>query len=238
MIIAFYPGGGGNRYLQRLLGNDWTQPHISYDLTNTGQQYKHKYLTDHIPQSDSQYILTHCMNTQKIQHTFPGHPIVFIKSELQVSLQREWMLHGHQRFMDKKIKIKNTASRLEHYIAFKSPSWPMIDTEDQIDQLPAPIRQEVQIDYDKVINDTVEDLPGILAHLTRNTIDKINSAYEIINWHLNYYERFPVDFSGAEQVINIDIDNDDFSSVMTTELNLYQSEIFDQVWQVINEQQR
>jgi len=236
MIIASYPGAGGNRYLQRLLGNEWSTPTRSYDLTNIGQEYEHKYLLRDVLPTTSQYILTHCMNIQKIQYTFPGHPIVFIKSELQVSLQREWVLHGHQRFMDK--KIKNTASRLEHYIAFKAPAWPMIDTEDQIDQLPAPIRQEVQIDYDKVINNTVNELPDILTHLTRNTIDKINSAYEIINWHLNYYERFPVDFFGAEQVINIDIDNDDFSSLMTKELNLYQSEIFNQVWQAINEQQR
>ena len=234
MIIAFYPGAGGNRFLQRLLGNTWTQLHLSYDNTNATQQYKHRYLIDPIPHPNSQHILTHCMNSQKIQQTFPGHPIVFIKSKLQVSLQREWALHGHQRFMNQ--KIKNTVSRLEHYNAFKSPDWPNIDTEDQIDQLPVIIKQEVQTDYDNVINNTVKDSPSILAQLIRDNNDKINSAYEIIKWHLNYYQRYPVDFCRAEQVINIDNDNDDFSSVMTTELNLYQSEIFNQVWQAINEQ--
>jgi len=63
MIIAFYPGAGGNRYLQRLLGNDWTQPDTSYDLKTT-QLFSHRYLLDHVPQTDSPHILTHCMNKQ------------------------------------------------------------------------------------------------------------------------------------------------------------------------------
>lgn len=234
MIIAFYPGAGGNRYLQRLLGNDWTQPHTSYDPINTNQQYAHRYLLDHVPQTESQYILTHCMNSQKIQQTFPGHAIVFIKSNLQISLQREWTLHGHQRFQDR--KIKNTVSRLEHYMAFRAPSWPNIDAEYQIDQLPKNIKQEVEIDYVKVVNNTVHTVPGILAQLTQNTIDKINSAYEIIQWHLDYYNKYPVDFFGAEQVIDIDADNGEFGVLMQTELDRYQSEIFNQVWDTVNEQ--
>lgn len=233
MIIAFYPGAGGNRYLQRLLGNDWTYPHTSYDKINTDQQYKHRYLLDHIPESDSQHILTHCMNIKKIQQAFPGHSVVFIKSDLQASLQREWALQGHRRFLDQ--TVKNTISRLEHYEAIRDPAWPEINTEDQLDQLPNNIKQEVQFDYVKVNNHAI-NVPGVLAQFTRNTINKINSAYEIIVWHLDYYEKYPVDFSGAEQVINIDIDNDDFCLLMKTELNLYPSEIFNQVWEAINGQ--
>lgn len=234
MIIAFYPGAGGNRYLQRLLGNEWTNPHTSYDLITTGQLYSHRYLLDHVPPTKSQHILTHCMNCQKIQQTFPGHSVVFIKSNLQISLQREWALHGHQRFQDR--KIKNTVSRLEHYMAFRAPAWPKIDTEDQIDQLPEIIKQEVYADYDKVVNDTVVPVPSVLSQLTRNTVDKINSAYEIIQWHLDYYNKYPVDFSGAEQVIDIDADDNEFCQLMQTELSRYHSEIFNQVWSTIDEQ--
>jgi len=235
MIIAFYPGAGGNRYLQRLLGNDWTQPHTSYDRINTTQQYQHRYLLeDNITHNNSQHILTHCMNSQKIQQTFPGHSVVFINSDLQASLQREWALHGHQRFLDQ--TQKNSVSRLEHYQAFRAPGWPDIDNEDQIDQLPVNIKQEVQIDYAKVINNTIDTVPGILAQLTHNTIDKINSAYEIIQWHLDYYNQYPVDFAGAEQVIDIDADNNEFGALMQTELDRYQSEIFNQVWDTVNEQ--
>jgi hypothetical protein len=234
MIIAFYPGAGGNRYIQKLLGNNWSQPHTSYDQINTNQQYAHRYLLDHVPQTESQYILTHCMNSQKIQQTFPGHAIIFIKSNLQISLQREWALHGHQRFQDR--KIKNTVSRLEHYMAFRAPAWPDIVSEDQIDQLPVNIKQEVEIDYVKVVKSTAHTVPGILAQLTQNTIDKINSAYEIIQWHLDYYNKYPVDFFGAEQVIDIDADGNEFCQLMQTELFQYQNEIFDQVWDAVNEQ--
>jgi hypothetical protein len=174
------------------------------------------------------------MNSQKIQDTFPGHSVVFIKSNLQISLQREWALHGHQRFQDQ--KIKNTVSRLEHYMAFRAPAWPKIDTEDQIDQLPENIKQEVYADYDKVVNDTVVPVPSVLSQLTRNTVDKINSAYEIIQWHLDYYNKYPVDFSGAEQVIDIDADGNEFCQLMQTELSRYHSEIFNQVWSTIDEQ--
>ena len=233
MIIAFYPGAGGNRYLQRLLGNDWTQPNTSYDLKTT-QLYAHRYLLDPVPQTESQCILTHCMNSQKIQQTFPGHAMVFIKSNLRISLQREWALHGHQRFQDR--KIKNTVSRLEHYMAFRAPAWPDIVSEDQIDQLPENIKQEVHADYDKVVNDTVIPVPSVLSQLTRNTVDKINSAYEIIQWHLDYYNKYPVDFSEAEQVIDIDANGNEFCQLMQTELSRYHSEIFDQVWSTIDEQ--
>jgi len=234
MIIAFYPGGGGNRYLQKLLGNDWTRTHTSYDKINTKQQYLHRYLLEPVPTDESQYILTHCMNSPKIQQTFPGHDMVFIKSNLQSSLQREWALHGHQRFQDQ-CKM-HTVSRLEHYRAFQAPHWPRIETEDQIDQLPSNIKQEVQADYDKVINNVIQTVPGKLAQLTQNTIDKINSAYEIIQWHLDYYNQYPVDFTGAEQVIDIDAGNNEFGVLMQTELDRYQSEIFNQVWDTVNEQ--
>ena len=234
MIIAFYPGAGGNRYLQRLLGNEWTHPHTSYDQINTGQQYPHRYLLDHIPPAKSQHILTHCMNSQKIQETFPGQAMVFIKSNLQASLQREWVLHGHERFLNQ--MTKNSVSRLEHYWAYRAPGWPHIDCEDQIDQLPEHIKQEVDVDYAKVINGPVDLVPGILAKLTRTTIDKINSAYEIIQWHRDYYAQYPVDFRGAEQVIDIDAEHNEFCSLMQTELSRYQSEIFNQVWDAVNEQ--
>jgi len=127
-------------------------------------------------------------------------------------------------------------SRLEHYVAFKEFAWPDIVSEDQIDQLPENIKQEVRADYDKVVSDTVVLVPSALTQLTRNTVDKINSAYEIIQWHLDYYDKYPVDFSVAEQVIDIDTDGNEFCQLMQTELSRYHSEIFDQVWSTIDEQ--
>jgi len=159
---------------------------------------------------------------------------VFITSDLKTSLQREWALHGHQRFLDQ--CPKSTVSRLEHYMAFRAPNWPIIDTEDQIKQLPDKIKQEVHADYDKVVSNTVESVPSVLAQLTHNTVDKINSAHEIIQWHLDYYNKYPVDFAGAEQVIDIDANANEFGQLMQTELSRYHSEIFNQVWEAIDEQ--
>lgn len=236
MIIAFYPGAGGNRYLQRLLGHEWALPNISYDSQTNSQLYSHRYLLDLIPPTHKPYILTHCMNSQKIQQTFPGHQIVCIKSNLKTSLQREWALHGHERFIANLTKKAIAQSKLEHYRDFRAPDWPTVDSHDQLDQLPQHILQEVHLDYNQVISTQVHAVPSVLAQLTKSLVDKINSAYEIIQWHLQYYDQNPVDFTQAQQVIDIDCDHSDFCTLMQTELSRYQSEIFDQAWKAINEQ--
>jgi hypothetical protein len=234
MIIAFYPGAGGNRYLQQLLGNEYKQPNRSYDSVSVGQRFQHRYLLDTVTSPlQSQHILTHCMNSQRIQQMFPDHKIVFIKSNLKTSLQREWALHGHERYMSR--TVDSAVSRIEHYLAIRDPLWPIIENELQLDTLPDNIKKEVYNDYVKVTN-TSGDVPGVLAQVTQRTIDKINSAYEIITWHLDYYQKYPLDFSAAEQVIDIDTDQNEFSSLIQQELNLYHSEVFNQVWDAINEQ--
>jgi hypothetical protein len=168
------------------------------------------------------------MNSSVIKKFFPNDPIVVINADLQTCLRREWMLYGHERFMNN--KIKNTVPRLEHYNAIKDSQWPMIYTEDQIDRLPDSILQEVMTNYKKI---TSIDVPSNLISLTQNLIDKINSAYEIINWHVDYYQKRPVDLSQAEKVVDVTADQDEFSLLMQQELSLYPSEIFDQVWDIV-----
>jgi hypothetical protein len=226
MIIAFYPGAGGNRYRQFLIGNDWKKFKVSYDLANSDQFFDHRYLLETSYHSEvPSCILTHCMNSNIIKKLFPNDPIIVIKADLQTCLRREWILHGHRRFMDN--KATHTIPRLEHYNSIKDPRWPVIYTEDQIDQLPENILQEVMTAYKKL---TSIDVPHNLVSLTQHLIDKINSAYEIINWHFDYYQTRPMDFSQVEQVVDIAADQDEFSLIMQQELKLYPSEIFDQVW--------
>jgi hypothetical protein len=64
-----------------------------------------------------EHTLTHCVNSRRIAEVFPGQDIMFIKSDLQASLRREWLLHGHKRFVDR--QIKKDVSRLCHYEAIK-----------------------------------------------------------------------------------------------------------------------
>jgi hypothetical protein len=230
MIIAYCPGAGGNRYLQRLLGNSWDKFNTSYDNTNRDQLFQHRYLLDTVASNSLDHTLTHCMNSRQIAKVFPGQPITFITSNLQASLRREWILHGHKRFVD--LQIQKDVSRLLHYQAIKDPTWPEINQVEQLSQLPAHILSEVQADYSKVIDQNI-DVPVLLESMAQECLDKINSAYEIISWHKNYYNNWPMDFSQAEQVIDIDQGRDDFCVFMTQELDLYHSDIFDMVWKAV-----
>jgi len=233
MIISFYPGAGGNRYRQFLLGNNWKNFKISYDHAN-GEHLTNRYLLETLNQSDPSWVITHCMNSNVIRKLFPNSPIVVIKSDLQPCLRREWTLHGHKLFTNK--KIKNTVPRLEHYNAIKDPQWPAVYTEDQIDQLPNDILQEVITNYRKITNPHL-GVPYNLNNTAQDLIDKINSAYEIINWHFDYYQKMPMDFSQADKVIDIAAGEDEFSLLMQQELRLYPSEIFDQVWDIVTNEQ-
>lgn len=228
MVIAFYPGAGGNRYIQMLLGNSWSKLNISYDFANPGHEYKYKYLLGANPEPKSGYTLTHCMNCKKITDQLQCSDITVIKTDLQKSLRREWLLHGHKNYLNQ--KIDGTVNRLDHYQAFKDPGWPNVDTVDQLDNLPQRILDEVNNDYKKI---TSFDVSSELAQLTQGYIDKINSAYETIVWHRDYYNKFPVDLTGANTVIDVDKDMDNFSVVMRQELSCYHSEVFDSVWNKI-----
>jgi hypothetical protein len=130
-------------------------------------------------------------------------------------------------------RTKNNVHKLEHYCIIKDPSWPTVHSVEELDQLPDKILKEVAMDYNQITNNTV-DVPEKLNQLTHTFINKINSAYEIIKWHLDYYQKYPVKFSSVDQVIDIENSTDEFSSLMKQELNLYHSEIFDQVWDEIN----
>jgi hypothetical protein len=232
MVIAFFPGAGGNRYLQMLLGNDWQHLGISYDFKNHDQHFDYRYLLDNVSESDSKYTLTHCMNSNKIADLFPSREITFIVSDLKQSLKREWMLNGHDRFLKK--QIKTTPSRLEHYRAYKDDAWPDVDSEYQLDNLAEYILKEVNQDFKHLISDNFP-VPGTMAQITQECIAEINSAYEIITWHQRYYQTVGLDYSAATNVVDISTDCDEFSTLMRTELELYQNNIFDRVWNKINE---
>jgi hypothetical protein len=228
MIIAFYPGGCGNRYLQYLLGNDWSAYHRSYD-NMASQLFEHRYLLSSAPPAVQKHTLTHSINSEQISQAFPNQPIVFIKTDLQQSLRREWMLHGHERFLKKKSRADK--SRIEHYCAIKDSSWPDINSTEMLDSLPAHILKEVNDNYVKVNNTT-----GIISSMLVEYSDKIESAYENIQWHLDYYKTYPKEFSKVSTIIDIETCDSEFAQVVKNELGLYSSEVFDNVWKRIHEQ--
>jgi hypothetical protein len=174
------------------------------------------------------------VNSLQISKKIPNVPIIFIKSNLQQSLRREWMLHGHERYLTRKNNNNLTISRLEHYQAFKDPSWPDITEIDMLDNLPPCILTEINKDFNKTnYPDTIRK--DTVACLTQDYVNKIESAAETIIWHNDYYKNYPENFSNATEIIDIDTSNTEFSVLVRKELSLYKSELFDNVWKTIND---
>jgi organic radical activating enzyme len=107
MIIAFYPGAGGNRYYHILQGQQEFTSLTTYDHLLKDQHFEYRYLTLESKLSNQDLILTHCVNVPLLNQLFPGHKVVVIKSNLENSLQREWYLEDQHR-------NKNMPDKLEH----------------------------------------------------------------------------------------------------------------------------
>jgi hypothetical protein len=232
MIIAFYPGAGGNRYLRMLKELKWTDSNTSYDRLVSGQEFKHRYLTDDVSNGAQDFILTHCLNEPHIRSKFPNHNIVFILGNFKKCLQREWILAGHERYIQKNIQHTYDYDRIEHYNAFKDNSWPACFTINDIENLPVSILNEITQEFKKI--QKRQNATNMLADLENRIIGKVNSAYEIICWHKNYYDQYPLLISNESTVIDINCDEDIFSKTMQKELDFYNSEIFDEVWKELN----
>jgi hypothetical protein len=232
MIIAFYPGAGGNRYQRMMQNLEWQQSDTGYDAVNTGQDANNRYLLGDAVNTDQDFILTHCLNKTHLQNKIPGHDIVFVVGDPKACLQREWHLAGHDRYIKK--QSAQNLHRLDHYNAIKDASWPMCASLGDLDGLPKYILQEVDQDYKKIAK-RQPPAADILSMLETAAINKVNSSYEIIKWHTEYYSTYPVEFSNNDTVIDIGTGTDDFSTTMQHELNLYNSEIFDLVWSKLHD---
>lgn len=232
MIIAFYPGAGGNRYQRMLQNFEWQQSDTSYDAVNPGQDFNNRYLIDDVVNANQDFVLTHCLNKTHLQNKIPGHDIIFVVGDLKACLQREWQLAGHNRYIKK--QTATDLCRLEHYNAIKDSAWPMCASVDELNNLPKYILHEVDQDYKKIVKKQQRGI-DVLSRLETTAIDKVNSSYEIIKWHKEYYSTYPVEFSNTDTVIDITTGTDDFSTTMQYELELYSSEIFDLVWSKLHD---
>lgn len=226
MVVACYPGAGGNRYLRMSKKLDWKGFGRSYDDRSPDQFFGNRYLED--PNYVDDDILTHNMDYKTITKYFPSHEIVFILGDLKKCLRREWLLAGHQRYQQKH-QIISEFDRVEHYRSYRDHAWPNVYTINELQALPQQILNEVNADYEN-LTQSYKDLKSI----TKELIVKAESAHEMITWHLEYYKRFPLDFSGnCRSVIDIENDDVEFARVMKQELDLYHSDIFDEVWSSI-----
>jgi hypothetical protein len=129
---------------------------------------------------------------------------------------------------------KKNINRLEHYANYKDKKWPVANTIEQLESLPLQILQEVDLDFTSLNNNPDSDSLD-LQQIVKNLSDKAEWAYEIINWHFQYYRDFPPDFLGNNATrVNIETDDTEFADVMRKELDMYHSEIFDEVWELVH----
>ena len=91
---------------------------------------------------------------------------------------------------------------------------------------------QLESDFEK--NQKRHTTTNILADLENHVIGKVNSAYEIVCWHKKYYEQYPFVASNKSTIIDITCADDVFSKTMQQELELYNSEIFNEVWNKVN----
>ena len=157
---------------------------------------------------------------------------VFVVGDIKACLQREWRLAGHNRYIKKQTALD--LHRLDHYNAIKDQAWPVCDSLEVLDDLPKHILQEVDQDYKKIVKQQ-QPATDVLSMLETAAINKVNSSYEIIKWHKEYYSTYPVEFSNKDIVIDIGTGTDDFSITMQYELNLYNSEIFNDTWNKLHD---
>ena len=233
MIIAFYPGAGGNRYLSMLENLEWQESNITYDSKvhkeNTRQYIENRYLLDDIVDQGQDYILTHCLNSQYIMSKFPEHSICLILGDLNKCLQRAWSLDGHNRYVKK--KIKPVIDRIVHYNIIKDSTWPDCSSIADLDKLPIEIVNEIDQDLKKIL--PPYQTTGQLQNIKNEYITKIDSAKDIIAWHLNYYSKYPIDLSQADTIVDIRTGTDIFSITMQKELKFYDDEVFNKVWDLL-----
>jgi hypothetical protein len=230
VIIAFYPGAGGNRYLRMLAKLDWQESNVTYDSKVHIPQYlENRYLLANIVDHGHDYILTHCLNSRYIMSKFPKHSICLILGDLNRCLQREWILAGHNRQV--KRKIKPVIDRIVHYNIIKDSSWPDCLSTADLDKLPIEIVNEINQDLKKILLPYQPDVP--LNTIKNEYINKIDSANDIIDWHLDYYSKYPIDLFHVDTIIDIRTGTDIFSITMQKELQSYNDEIFNKVWDLL-----
>ena len=218
MIIGYYPGAGGNRYLNYVQGKDFAGTG-AYDDKTTGVFNRGRYLVDgETLIHNNKTSLLHCVNYSKIHEFFPEETdIVIIKTDLKTSLSREWSIKGKNKPM---FYPDDTQFLIELYNNIRDSSWPDVDTEFDINELPQYIQQELSAEIQK--NRAYID--------TQGTFNYLNAAYTSICWHNDLYQRWPFE-AGSAQVIDIANDSSEFAQVIQRELEQHQhNELFNFAW--------
>jgi organic radical activating enzyme len=117
MIIAFYPGAGGNRLYHYLKGKRDFSPLTTYDYLLKNQSFKYRYLTNYtVGLPDRDLILTHCVNVPLLTKHFPNQQeIIVLVGDLNLCLRREWTLEEQYRDKDFTNKLEHATAALQYH---------------------------------------------------------------------------------------------------------------------------
>jgi hypothetical protein len=149
-------------------------------------------------------------------------------------LRREWLLLGHQRYLSQ-VAVSKSHNRVEHYNAIKDPTWPTVLSVRDISKLTAEILTEVNNNYEQILSTQLLNNDSVQDTLQKQYAEKINSCYNSIVWHLNYYTDYPVDIDAADTIIDIEDQNNNFSIQIKAEINRYSSDLYNDVWDSIHQ---
>lgn len=86
-------------------------------------------------------------------------------------------------------------------------------------KLKADFKKSMLREWDTVIKNTLIDRP---------IADVIDSMFQLIIWHKDYYTKYPIDYI-ADQVIDIDLVDTEFGKIMRRELDM-QNQWFEFAW--------
>ena len=202
-VVAFYPGGGGNRYRRLLEGKSFSEPNRVYDDLFKDQSFVNRYLTRAPDVTGQRFVLTHCLNYSHIVQQLNPSQVFVILTDFKKSLLREWKLNGFSLYQNRVVEDQ-PQQLINTYNAIKDPGWP---------------------DIDGVVPDQyMEEVVAKLQEFKIN--DTLDSAWETIKWHHEYYKQYPIEVGHATVV-----SDRAFNTVMDQELNSYHSDVFDFCWQ-------
>ena len=180
MIIAFYPGTGGNRHFLNLRGKTDFTPGKSYDYLVRSQNPVYRYIdtTTH-GLNDQEVILTHCMNVPLIQKTFPNQTqIIVLLYDLDKGLKREFAIEGQfqQRDMNDKVEHALSSIAFHHRYYEQVPldttgASTIIDISNDTGIFAQMMRKEIEsivcnefdqalVSYNQLRPQSLKDLPG------------------------------------------------------------------------------
>lgn len=214
MVIGFYPGAGGHRYYNWVTNKPFSETEKVYD--NAPTDYDARYATEHSHSEYTDIVSSHCVNYSILKNCYVNQSsFTILKSNLKQSLYREYRLVGRERYLRNRPSITTEQIQIEHYQVYKDPAWPVVNTVEEYQNLPAWIHHELEQDRRSVVEDT-----DFLA------------AEATITFHYNYYKQYPLEI-GAANIVDIDQGDNRFCEVMRQELSVPFTDQFERAWEKV-----